>query len=271
MRKLGRVPLVCLGLLLVLTVLPPLAVLVYALSERWDGLLPQGFTLHWLVELLQQSRAQAAAAHTLWLALLSALLALTAGGAATLAANLHSPRLLRLLDALALLPYAIPPVVLAINALELFVGQWGAWLDLQTVYVLLIVPLLFPLVHKSLGAALQQLDAHALLEASRTLGASDAYLLRRVLLPLLAPALLAALMLCWITAAMEFAIANLLLGGSVELLQPLMNSLRGVNGHQAAALIVLTFALLALLGLAVQGLSTKTPWKLRTKKTLKNS
>ncbi len=265
MRKPKGVSVVCLGLLLVLTVLPPLAVLVYALCERWDGLLPQGFTLHWLGELLQQSRARAAAAHTLWLSLLSAVLALVAGGAATLAAHLRSARLLRLLDLVALLPYAIPPVVLAINALELFVGQLGAWLDLQTVYVLLIAPLLFPLVHKGLGAALQQLDAHALLEASRTLGASDTYLLRRVLLPVLAPALLAALTLCWITAAMEFAIANLLLGGSVELLQPLMNSLRGVNGHQAAALIVLTFALLGLLGLAVQGLSTKTPWKFKPK------
>lgn len=253
----GRWSSACLSLLLLLACLPPLAVLVYALSERWDGLVPQGLTLRWLAELLQQPRAQAAALHTLWLSLLSALLALSLGGAASMAAHLRSARLLRLLDGLALLPYAIPPVVLAINALELFVGQWGAYLGLQTVYVLLLVPLLFPLVHKTLGAALRQLDAATLLEAGRSLGASDAYLLRRVLLPLLVPALLTALLLSWIGAAMEFAIANLLLGGTVELLQPLMNSLRGVNGHQAAALIVLAFSLVALLGLAVHGLNRR--------------
>ncbi|MGS0759222.1 hypothetical protein ACVBEH_33200, partial [Roseateles sp. GG27B] len=72
----------------------------------------------------------------------------------------------------------------------------------------------------------------------------------------------AALLLSWTGAAMEFAIANLLLGGSVELLQPLLNSMRGVNGHQSAALIVLSFAVVMLLGLVVQGMS----WKSKTKK-----
>jgi hypothetical protein len=52
---------------------------------------------------------------------------------------------------------------------------------------------------------------------------------------------------------MEFAIANLLLGGTVELLQPMMNSLRGVNGHQSAALIVMSFGVVSLLGGAAQG------------------
>jgi ABC-type spermidine/putrescine transport system permease subunit II len=124
-----------------------------------------------------------------------------------------------------------------------------------------VTPTLFPLVHKTLGAALQQLDAQQLLEAGRTLGASDGHVLRRVLLPLLLPALTAALLLCWVTAAMEFAIANLLLGGTVELLQPMLNSLRGVNGHQSAALIVLTFAGVSLIGALVQALIS---WTSRT-------
>jgi ABC-type spermidine/putrescine transport system permease subunit II len=247
--------------MLLLACLPPAVVLVYALTERWDGLLPQGPTWRWLIEVGQDPRSQQAVVNTLWLSLQSALLAVLLGGAASVMAYLSAPKhpgLLRLLDMLALLPFAIPPVVLAINALELFVGRWGAYLNLPVVYVLLVTPLLFPLVHKTLIAALQQLDAATLLEAGRTLGASDGYLLRRVLLPLLAPALVAALLLSWTGAAMEFAIANLLLGGSVELLQPLLNSMRGVNGHQSAALIVLSFAVVMLLGLVVQGMSWKS-------------
>ncbi len=239
---------------LLLTLLPPLAVLLYAMSERWDrSLLPEGATLRWLISAASDPRSHAAVWNTVALSLLSALLALLLGSAASLTARLAAPRLLALLDALALLPYAIPPVVIAIGALELFVGRWGAYLDVRLVYVGVVTPLLFPLVHKTLGAALQQIDAAQLLEAGRTLGASDALTLRRVLLPLLAPALLAALLLCWVTAAMEFAIANLLLGGTVELLQPMMNSLRGVNGHESAALIVLSFGVVALLGGVAQG------------------
>lgn len=266
--------------LLVLVLVPMITLLLYGLSERWDQhLWPEHPTLRWLTEAATDPRVQTAAARTAAYALASAVLALGCGALATVPAVLcaqleggsssgesgdgrggardgaRGSRLLRLLDALALLPFAIAPVVIAISALELFVGRLGAWLPTPLVYVAVVAPTLFPLVHKTLQSALHQLQAASLVEAGRTLGASDAHLLRRVLLPLLGPALLAALMLAWVTAAMEFAIANLLLGGEQELLQPLMNSLRNVNGHQAAALMTLVLVGMASV-MALAGLLT---------------
>ena len=238
-----------------LALLPPATVALYAFSARWDrSLLPEGATLAWLAEIVHTARVQSAVAETLALSFASALLTLLVGGGASIAARLAAPRVTALLDTLALLPYAIPPVVIAIGALELFVGRWGAWLDLRVVYVLVVTPLLFPLLHKTLGAAMRQLEVAQLMEAAHTLGASDGFVLRHVLLPLLAPAFAASLLLCWVTAAMEFAIANLLLGGSIEMLQPLMNGMRGVNGHLSAALVVLSFAVVTALGTMVEGL-----------------
>lgn len=256
-----RLPAVAFWAAALLVLLPPLAVGGYAFSTRWDqGLLPQGATLQWLAGLAADERVRAAAWNSVWISGLAALLALLLGGAASLAAHLASPRLKATLDALALLPYAIPPVVVAIGALDLFVGRWGDALDLRAVYVGLLAALLFPLVHQTLTAALQQLDARPLIDASRTLGAPDSLLLRRVLLPLLLPALAAAGLLAWTTAAMEFAIANLLLAGSLELLQPLVNGMRGANGHLAAALIVVSLVLITLLGTLVHLLTSwRTP------------
>ncbi|MCY4745333.1 ABC transporter permease subunit [Pelomonas sp. UHG3] len=260
-RPTWRLPALAFWATALLVLLPPLAVLAYAFSERWDrGLLPEGATLQWLNALLADARVRTAAWNTVWISGAAAALALLLGGAASLAAHLASPRLRRLLDALALLPFAIPPVVVAIGALDLFVGRWGEVLDLRLVYVGLLAGLLFPLVHQTLSAALQQLDAQPLIDASRTLGAPDTLLLRRVLLPLLAPAFAAAGLLAWTTAAMEFAIANLLLAGSLELLQPLINGLRGANGHVAAALIVVSLVVLTVLALLIQLLSSwRTP------------
>lgn len=261
MRHAWSWPRLALALVVVLAVLPPLAVLLYAFSERWDrSLLPEGPTWTWMVETVRTPRVQAAVVQTLALSFASALLTLLVGGTATIVARLVSPRVTALLDALSLLPYAIPPVVIAIGALELFVGRWGGGLDLRVVYVAVVAPLLFPLLHKTLGAAMRQLDVAPLMEAAHTLGATDGYLLRRVLLPLLAPALVASLLLCWVTAAMEFAIANLLLGGSIEMLQPLMNGMRNANGHLSAALVVLSFAVVAAMGMLVEGL---TAWNTR--------
>ena len=221
-----------------------------------------------MAEAALDPRVQGAVLRTAVLALASAALALVCGAMATIPAAIaaqldavdgtaRTARLTRLLDLLALLPFAIAPVVIAISALELFVGQWGGWLPLPLVYVAVVAPTLFPLVHKTLQSALAQLQAGALIEAGRTLGASDGHTLRRVLLPMLAPALLAAFLLAWVTAAMEFAIANLLLGGQLELLQPLMNSLRNANGHQAAALMVMTFAGVGAVVVAISRLSRR--------------
>ncbi|UXH78996.1 ABC transporter permease subunit [Roseateles amylovorans] len=243
-------------LLLVAVLVPMAALLVYGITERWDRhWWPEDPTLRWMAEAIGDPRVQAAVGRTTLLALASAALALISGALATIPAALvaqidpgaASRRLMRMLDLLALLPFAIAPVVIAISALELFVGRWGGWLPLPVVYMAVVAPTLFPLIHKTLQSALSQLGAGALIEAGRTLGATDGVTVRRVLLPMLAPALLAAFLLAWVTAAMEFAIANLLLGGQMELLQPLMNSLRNVNGHQAAALMALAFAGVALI------------------------
>jgi ABC-type spermidine/putrescine transport system permease subunit II len=245
-----------LGLLLVAVLVPPVFVLLYAISERWDrSLLPEGLTVAWFVELGQDARVGAASVRTLIFALLSALLATIAGCAATLAAHLYAPRLKLLLDTLSQLPYAVPPVVVAISALEVFVGGLGGLIDVRLLYVLLLAPLLFPLIHRTLCAALLRMDLQMLLEAGRTLGAADAVTLRRVVLPLLMPAIAAAGLLCLLTAALEFAVANLLLGGENELLQPMMNSLRATSGHRSAALVVASFAIVGLAAAAVQRLT----------------
>lgn len=240
-----------LSALLIVVLVPMAALLVYGLTGRWDRhWWPEDPTLRWIVDAVADPRVQGAVVRTTLLALASATLALVCGALATIPAALAvqlddgpaARRLQRSLDLVALLPFAIAPVVIAISALELFVGRWGGWLPLPLVYVAVVAPTLFPLIHKTLQSALAQLNAASLIEAGRTLGASDGHTVRRVLLPMLAPALLAAFLLAWVTAAMEFAIANLLLGGQLELLQPLMNSLRNANGHQAAALMVLAFA-----------------------------
>jgi ABC-type spermidine/putrescine transport system permease subunit II len=255
-RRSGWVGRLALAFLLVAVVAPPCFVMLYAFSERWDrSLWPEGATLAWFVELGRDPRVGAATLRTLVFALCSAGLATLTGCAATLAAHLYAPRLKAVLDALAQLPYAVPPAVVAISALEVFVGGLGGMVDVRLLYVLLLTPLLFPLVHRTVSAALLRMDLATLLEAGRTLGASDALTVRRVVLPLLSPAIAAAALLCLLTAALEFAVANLLLGGDNELLQPMMNSLRATNGHRTAALVILSFTVVGVMAAAVQRLT----------------
>ena len=163
-----------LAALLVVVLLPMAALLVYGLTGRWDRhWWPEDPTLRWIVDAVVDPRVQGAVLRTTLLALASATLALVCGALATIPAALAvqlddgpaARRLQRTLDLVALLPFAIAPVVIAISALELFVGRWGGWLPLPLVYVAVVAPTLFPLIHKTLQSALAQLNAASLIEA----------------------------------------------------------------------------------------------------------
>jgi molybdate transport system permease protein len=128
-----------------------------------------------------------------------------------------------LLDAIFLLPLVLPPTVVGFLLLLLFgkngplgrlllrfgatvVFSWPATVIAATVVA-------FPLMYLTARAALEQLDPH-LLQAARTLGASEWRTLRRVALPLAWPGILAGTILAFARALGEFG-ATLMLAGNI--------------------------------------------------------
>ncbi len=128
-----------------------------------------------------------------------------------------------LLDGIFLLPLVLPPTVVGFILLLIFgrngplgrlllrfgttvVFSWPA-----TVIAAAVVS--FPLMYLSVRAALEQVDPN-LLQAARTLGASDWRVFRRVALPLAWPGILAGTILAFARALGEFG-ATLMLAGSI--------------------------------------------------------
>src|SRR6185437_6818888 len=105
-----------------------------------------------------------------------------------------------LLDSIFLLPLVLPPTVVGFLLLLIFgrngplgrlLSHFGATVVFSwpaTVIAAAVVS--FPLMYLSVRAALEQVDAH-LLQAARTLGASEWRVFRRVALPLAWPGMLA--------------------------------------------------------------------------------
>jgi len=128
-----------------------------------------------------------------------------------------------LLDGLFLLPLVLPPTVVGFLLLLLFgrngplgrlLLRFGATVVFSwpaTVIAAAVVS--FPLMYVTARAALEQVDPH-LLQAARTLGASEWQMLRRVALPLAWPGVLAGTILAFARALGEFG-ATLMLAGSI--------------------------------------------------------
>ncbi|MHB8754392.1 MAG: molybdate ABC transporter permease subunit [Candidatus Acidiferrales bacterium] len=128
-----------------------------------------------------------------------------------------------LLDGIFLLPLVLPPTVVGFLLLLIFGRNGPLWRLLlhfgasvvfswpATVIAAAVVS--FPLMYLSVRAALEQVDPH-LLQAARTLGASEWRVFRRVELPLAWPGILAGTILAFARALGEFG-ATLMLAGSI--------------------------------------------------------
>ena len=137
----------------------------------------------------------------------------------------------RFFAALAALPLVLPPLVGTV-AFIFLMGETGILahgiqnlLGLQSppwrlrgwpALILFHVYTMYPFFYVLTGAGLRRIDA-SLAEAARSLGASKATVLRRVLLPQLTPSLVAAALLTFMTSMASFS-APLLFGGEVRVL-----------------------------------------------------
>jgi molybdate transport system permease protein len=126
-------------------------------------------------------------------------------------------------DGIALLPLVLPPTVVGFLLLLLFgrhgpLGQLLLRIGISIVFswpatVIAAAVVSFPLMYLTARAAIAQVDA-PLLQAARTLGASEWRVFRRIVIPLAAPGLLAGTILSFARALGEFG-ATLMLAGDI--------------------------------------------------------
>lgn len=182
----------------------PISVLV-ALSFNAGGLptVWTGFSLRWYGELWRNADILQAAGNTLVVALVSTALSTALGTALALGIEIRRRRS-RTLEALVFAPMIIPDIVLAIALLSFF-SLSGVVMGLHTIVAAHVVFNL-AFVCAVVRARLKSFD-WAILEASSDLGASALTGYRRVVLPVIAPAVTAGALLAFTLSVDEFIIA----------------------------------------------------------------
>ena len=232
----------------------------------WESLHLHDLRMPWLgqpfvglqnyAEVLGERRFWGAMGHTLWFAVASVSLELVLGCVLALAMN-RTFRGRALVRASILVPWAIPTVVAALVWRFMFEGLEG-WL---TNDVRAWVPVILsdvwkttPFVALLLLAGLQGIDP-ALYEAARIDGASPWRQFRYVTLPLLAPAIMVALIFRTLDAFRVFDLIYVLTGGgpgtatepiALYTFNTLMHNLRFGYGSALSVLVFLVTFMLAL-------------------------
>lgn len=194
------------GGVLALALLPHLAVVVQSLAERWFfSVLPDRWTLAHYGELFGHGLTASSIRNSLFYASLSAGLDLVLGVTIAWLLTRRRVPLANVLDALAMLPLALPGLVLAFGYVAGFDFP-VPWLNPRENPTLLLIVSYsvrrLPYLVRSAYAGFQQTSV-TLEEASANLGASPWRTLRRITLPLIMAHLVAGTVLTFAFAMLE--------------------------------------------------------------------
>ena len=197
-------------LLLVLLYLPIAILFVFSFSANTTISFPlRGFTLEWFERVFADPNLRRAVWNSVQVALASSSVATALGAAIAILIVRYEFRGKRLLVALAVLPLIAPAVVLAVALLILF-RAFDLPLSIVSIGAAHVVVAL-PFTTLIIFARLAGFD-RSLEDAAMDLGATYATTLRLVVLPIIAPALLAAWLVAFTVSFDEVALALFLAG-----------------------------------------------------------
>ncbi|MCH0571910.1 ABC transporter permease subunit [Streptomyces sp. MUM 136J] len=188
--------------------LPLLVVLGASFATHWSGVLPSDLTT---ANYRSATRGEAlqALATSLATAGTASLLALATGTWAALAGAALGRRHRRILDALFVMPLAVPSVVVGLSVLVAFSQPPMLLNGTPWIVILAHTVLVTAFAHQSVSAAITRLDP-AYEQVAASLGAQPGYVLWRVRLPLLLPSLTAAAGLCFALSMGELSATMML-------------------------------------------------------------
>jgi putative spermidine/putrescine transport system permease protein len=235
------------GVALLLLLAPTVVVMVISftsgLSLRFP---PPGLSWRWYVALLGADQLQFAAWNSFKVATCTTVLSLLLGVAAALGIARSSRLSARLLDSLFMAPLVLPGLAFGLSALMLFslVGLPVSPLTLTLGHTVVCVPY----VVRNTVASLTQLQPE-LLEGSASLGATRWMTLRRVVLPLVRPGIIAGAFICFMASFDNIPVSLFLRDAATDMLpirmwQDLEGKLDVTIAALSGVLIVATVALM---------------------------
>jgi len=212
------------ALLALLLYAPILLLIVFSFNDSRTLVFPlKGFTLQWYTELWGARELLEAVVNSLVLGVLASAVATILGTMAAIGiARFNFPGR-NLFLAVSAMPMVIPYVVLGVALLILF-AQLGIPLSLWTVgvgHVVINIPYVMLIVASRLAGFNPSLE-----EAAMDLGETYWGTLRRVTLPMCAPAILSAFLSSFTTSFDEFAVSFFLIGSESTLPIYLYSQLR---------------------------------------------
>lgn len=234
---------------MVFLVAPTLVILITSFTDSESlRFPPEGFSLRWYRALLEADQMQRAAWNSLTVAVWTTVLCVVLGTPASIAIARSRRPWVRACDVLFMSPLLLPALAFGFAAL-IFIHRLGLRPGIPFL-VLGHVIVCVPFVLRTTVAAMSQLDP-ALLDASRSLGASEWTTFRRITLPLISKGIAAGAFLAFMASFDNVPVSLFLADERTEVLpihlwQQIESNLDVRTAAASGVIVVLTLALMTI-------------------------
>lgn len=238
--------------------LPLVATFLYSISNTWaNTILPSDFTLSWYQQLFSDQRFIEAMGRTFWVCILTLAISILTMVITIFVITVYFPKWERYIQALVMLPYAIPGVVAAVGLIKVYSSEpivltGTIWIIIGAYYVLIL-----PYMYQGIRNSLRTIDVNRLIDAAEILGAGKLKAFRLVVLPNIIPGILVSSLLSFSILFGEFVLANVLVGGSFETIQMYLMSKLKENGHLSSAIVITYFVIVLISSLVMLKLGAR--------------
>ena len=237
-HKSGLVIVVILSIYLLL---PLLMTLLYSVFSKWNGILPEGFTLQYYVELFSDKSFGISVMRTVLISVLPILLTALVILLTMYVVILYLPGLEKYIRILCTIPYAIQGVILAVSVLALYSNAPGILSNRTLLLTGTYCVAILPYMYQGVQSSLLSVNAPRLIEAAQMLGAGRLYAFFRVVVPNILTGVVISAMLSASIIFGDFVIANTLGGNYFETAQIYLYQTLFESGQRTSAVIMVLF------------------------------
>lgn len=239
-------------LFLAFMIVPVIATALFSVSIRWDrSIWPEGFTTQWWVKVTSKTAFINAMLNSVVVAMatVAGSLILVAPTAYWVHAKL--PRAKPLIEVLAILPFGLPGVVLALGLIRFYSSVPLPIINTANILIASYIVITLPFMYRAVMNALEAIDTKTLAEAAQSLGANDRLVFLRVILPNISSGVVNGSLLVFSAVFAEFALANLLIGTRFKTFPMYLVEFTRFDARQASALAFISFIFAWVISLAI--------------------
>lgn len=242
--------------------LPLMATLLYSMTTDWyTSILPKNLSLTWYTQLFQDHRFIDALIRSLFVCTVTVILSVCIMVPTIFVVVVYFPAFEKWLQALVLLPFAIPGVVAAVGLIKLYSS--GPIVLAGTVWILIFAffIMILPFMYQGIRNSMRTIQAHQLVQTAELLGASKLKSFYYVVFPNILPGITVSSLLAFSILFGEFVLTNLLVGGHYETIQVYLMRRLNENGHLSSAIVISYFSMILVISAIVLVISNRMATK----------